>query len=294
METAVEISRLGWDRADTVIIASGSSYPDALAGVPLSCAADSPVLLTVGQEGAGEALLAEVKRLGAGRAYILGGTSAVSEAAERDLEAMGVSCIRLAGEDRFATSVEVAKELYRVTGESFDTLYFASARNFPDALAISPVAAVGGNPILYIDPEKGLPEKVSDYVTETGCTAAVLPGGTSAVSESSAGDIASLGLTLERISGIDRFATARAVAERFAGCFEGEGIALATGRDFPDALAGGAHAAKIGIPVLLTGNNAPSELLECASGRGSGSVYVYGGTAAVPEHIAQAVAEAMN
>lgn len=294
IETAIAISRLGWNSADTVIIASGSSYPDALAGVPLSKAADAPILLTTDRNGIESALLAEIQRLGARRAYILGGTAAVSAGTESDLTAAGVKCVRLAGDDRYMTGVAVATELSTLTGKAFDTIYFASAQNFPDALAVSPVAAVGGEPILYISPDKGLNKAVSEYVSATGCSNAVVLGGTSAVSESSARSIAELGMNVERISGADRYATAVAVAERFADRFSGTGAALATGSAFPDALAGGAHAAKLGVPVLLTGAQANDSMLKFASSRPAGAVYVYGGTAAVSETTAEAVNSAVN
>ena len=294
IETAIEISKLGWDSADTVIIASGSSYPDALAGVPLSAAADAPILLSTDKNGAESALLAEIQRLGADKAYILGGTAAVSAGTESDLTAAGLKCVRLAGDDRYMTGIAVAKELAALTGKPFDTIYFASAQNFPDALAVSPVAAMCGDPILYISPDKGLSSAVAEYVSSTGCGSAVLLGGTSAVSEESARSITALGLSLERISGSDRYATAVAVAERFADRFTGSGAALATGKAFPDALAGGAHAAKLGVPVLLTGPQAGSSLLEYAASRPAGAVYVYGGTAAVSAETAQTVCDAVN
>jgi len=277
-----------------VIIASGSSYPDALAGVPLSAAADAPILLTSDRSGAEAALLAEIERLGARKAYILGGTAAVSAETEGSLKTAGLECTRLAGSDRYATGIAVAEELAALTEQAFDTIYFASAQNFPDALAISPVAAMGGDPILYISPEGGISKSVADYVSSTGCRSAVVLGGTSAVSELSAQTVADLGLTVERISGRDRYATSVAIAKRFADSFAENGAALATGRAFPDALAGGAHAAKMRVPVLLTGEQASDSLLEYAASRSEGAVYVYGGTAAVSDDIAQAVSAAVN
>jgi len=182
----------------------------------------------------------------------------------------------------------------RLSSKDFDTLYFASADNFPDALAISPVAAMDGAPMLYVGAHSTLQLCVAEFAAQTDCTRAVLLGGEAAVSNAGQVSIQGLGLTVERISGSDRYATAAAVNVRFAGKFFGSGAAVATGESFPDALAGGAHAARLGIPLLLTGSEADGTLLAFAESCIPGSVYVYGGVNAVSEATAQAVLEAVN
>lgn len=294
IDTAAKISAMGWDSAHTVIVASGSSYPDALAGVPLSKAADAPILLTTGKDSAEKALLDEIARLGAKKAYILGGDSAVPSGVESDLTAAGLDCVRLAGSDRYETCVIIATELARLTDAVFDTVYFASAENFPDALAISPVAAIEGNPIMYIAAKSGVNGTIAQYVSDTGCKQAVLLGGESAVSAVGKDSLEALGLSVERISGADRYATGLAIVQRFENVFKGSGVALATGKNFPDALAGGGHAAKLGVPVLLVGDKAGSDLLGFVSARDTGDVYIYGGTGAVSEAVAQEVTAAVQ
>lgn len=294
IETAAEISALGWDHADTVIIASGSSYPDALAGVPLSYAVDAPILLTMGKDGAEDTLLAEITRLGAKNAYILGGEAAVSAKTEADLTAVGLVCTRLAGGDRYETCVTIARELARLTGSVTGTLYFVSADNYPDALAVSPVAAMDGAPILYIGSDSELHAVVAEFAAQTGCASAVLLGGDAAVSARGQSSIEALGMSVERISGADRYATGLAVVDRFADRFGGDGAALATGRSFPDALAGGAHAAKLGIPLLLTDNGTSADLLACASKLNRGDIFVYGGENAVSKTVAKDVLAAIS
>ena len=293
LETAAEISALGWEKADTVIIASGSSYPDALAGVPLSYAADAPILLTTSKNGAEDVLLNEIARLGAKNAYILGGEAAVCSQTEADLTSAGLACTRLAGSDRYETCVAVARELACLTGTAPDALYFVSADNYPDALAVSPVAAMDGSPILYIGSDSPLKPCVAEFARSTGSATAVLLGGEAAVSPAGQASIEQLGITVERISGSDRYATAIAVVQHFASRFTGEGVALATGRSFPDALAGGAHAARLGIPLLLTDSTPSADLLACVSQLSSGDVIVYGGENAVSDMAAGSVLAAI-
>ncbi|MBR7007096.1 MAG: leucine-rich repeat protein, partial [Ruminococcus sp.] len=78
-ETAVEISKAGFpDGSDTVVLAYGLNYADALAGVSLAKAKNAPILLTNLKTLPAETL-AEIKRLKAKNVIILGGTGAVGK-----------------------------------------------------------------------------------------------------------------------------------------------------------------------------------------------------------------------
>jgi putative cell wall-binding protein len=57
------------------------------------------------------------------------------------------------------------------------------------------------------------------------------------------------GAPLTRLAGADRFATAAAVGQRYPA--NPERVYVATGADFPDALAAAARAGHEGVPVLL-------------------------------------------
>ena len=61
-QTAIEISSEGWESAETVIIARGNDFADALAGVPLAHAYEAPILLTLTDE-LSDNVLAEIERL---------------------------------------------------------------------------------------------------------------------------------------------------------------------------------------------------------------------------------------
>ncbi|MHB8127225.1 MAG: cell wall-binding repeat-containing protein [Desulfitobacteriaceae bacterium] len=83
-ETAVEISKQGWTIADSVILSSGEVFPDALAGTTLAMLKNAPILLTAG-DSLNRETLAEIKRLKAGKIYILGGTSVISGGIEKEM-----------------------------------------------------------------------------------------------------------------------------------------------------------------------------------------------------------------
>jgi len=60
--------------------------------------------------------------------------------------------------------------------------------------------------------------------------------------------------------------------------------ALATGEDFPDALAGAGHAVRLNLPVILTGKDQLShEIKEYLHQLDLEKIYLYGGEGAIAE-----------
>ncbi|MBO1911519.1 cell wall-binding repeat-containing protein, partial [Microvirga sp. 3-52] len=106
-QTAIEISRNGWESADTVILARGDNFADALAGVPLAHSVDAPILLTQTKK-LTEGVLEEIERLGASIVIVLGGESAVSETVENKLSKANLTVERASGANRFATAAAIA------------------------------------------------------------------------------------------------------------------------------------------------------------------------------------------
>src|SRR5690606_11769517 len=109
-ETAVEISKTGWESSEYVIIANGFSFPDALAGGPLAYPHDAPILLTR-VSGLSDETKAESKRLSASKAIILGGTAAISEDVVEQLEDLGLEVERIGGKDRYITAALISEKI---------------------------------------------------------------------------------------------------------------------------------------------------------------------------------------
>ena len=108
-------------------------------------------------------------------------------------------------------------------------------------------------------------------------TQRIVLGGTAAVGEAVRG-----ALSARRVSGSDRYSTAAAIA---ADAFTQADVAyLATGANFPDALAGTAAAARDGAPLLLTAKACmAASTRDVLAALGVRSRVVLGGTAAVSE-----------
>lgn len=254
-ETAVRTSRASFQSADTVIIATGENWPDALGGAALAGVRGAPILLT--RQGAlPPTVLAEIDRLGATSAVILGEEGAVGPAVEAALTAeLEGGVVRIGGVDRYATAELIAREVVAVSADTYDGVcLIATGADFPDALAASPLGAARHWPLLLIAPGVGS-ESPTATLEAIGATSTVVLGGTAAINESvEASLVAQLGDgAVTRLSGADRYATAAAIARYSAERgLRWDGVAIATGQNFPDALAGGAAQGRLGAVMLLS------------------------------------------
>ena len=110
MATSIEVSRLGWDAAPHVLLATGEDFPDALGATPLAASLDAPLLLL--HDGfISEPVFDELDRLGAEEVTILGGGDVVEGSGEHHLGERGIDSRRIAGADRYATAAEIATEV---------------------------------------------------------------------------------------------------------------------------------------------------------------------------------------
>jgi len=257
-ETSVLVSQQHFGQADTVVIATGRIFADGLSGSGLAGMHGAPILLT--EPDILPAVVAdEIVRLGASRAFILGGTNAVGPAVEAALLGLGLEVERIGGIDRYETSAMIAERIAEavkysaIFSEPSRMAFIARGDLFADALAVSPVAYANQAPVLLVQPDE-LPDHTVDILTEMGITNAVVLGGQVAVDRTVAAEVAALVSDIERIDGASRYETAANIAEwawenEFA-TFEITGVA--TGDDFADALSGGAGIGSTGGVLLLT------------------------------------------
>jgi VCBS repeat-containing protein len=297
-ETAVEASKLAYPGgAQTVVIATGRNWPDALGGSALAGVLNGPILLT--EPGSlPPVVLAEIRRLGAVRAVILGGTAAVSTAVENALKAeLGGAVERIAGTDRYDTANKVARRVITELGGAYSgTAFVATGGNFPDALAAAPLAAANGWPLYLSNPASGI--SGATRTAMAGVSDAIILGGTGAVPAAVQTNLGTWGFFTDRIAGTTRYDTAAKVAE-YGVAYAGLGwnrVGIATGANYPDALAGGVLQGKVGSVMLLTPterlcNEAGYALLDCRNE--VTTVTFFGGTAAVSQTARNDVAAAL-
>jgi len=293
-ETAIAASEEHFDRADTVVLATGAAYPDALCAAPLAGAARAPVLLTP-PTALAIGLAEELERLEAEKVYIAGGSGAVSEGVADDLRDLGYEVERLAGADKYATSRAIAEELSDILGAALPaTVVVARGDAYPDALSASPFAWLEATPILLTRPHT-LPAPTAAVITNLGFVEAIVVGGEGAVSAEVLDEVdALLAGGAVRVAGADRYATAAAFAGHvhdtpaWSGLYVESYVGLATGTNFPDALCGGAACGAERAPLLLTRQDRlPSPTREYISDFADEiyDVHAFGGTAVVSDAV---------
>ncbi len=301
--TAIALSRGAFpEGASAVVVARADAYPDALAGAPLAAALEAPVLLS-GSAALDAEVADEITRLHPEQIVLLGGESALSPTLADDAAALAPQVRRLAGSSRYGTSAAIASEVLQRTGGSGAYLTAGAgpdpSRGWPDAVAISGLAALEGRPILLTGADE-LPRETREALDGT-VTEVTIVGGTAAVSVGVESVVASLGTQVDRVAGATRYLTSLAVARRgLLGAATAAAVTwVATGAAFPDALATApAVAASGGTLVLVDGLSVDGAeivagwLEEVAPQ--VGRLQIVGGEQAVTEAVQQRLAEALT
>ncbi|MCL2486178.1 MAG: cell wall-binding repeat-containing protein [Oscillospiraceae bacterium] len=286
-DTAIEVSRTGWTKADNVVLASGLSFPDALTGGPLACMLDAPILLTQGSGSSVETtVLNRMNELGAKNVYVLGGYAAISFGIEQQLRGAGFFVERLAGNDRYETSVAIAKKMDFLRKKAPSAIFVVDSVGFADALSITPVAALTQSPIILTPNNRpGFTAASMNYAAACGTKTAYIAGGTSAVKPDVETKLKAMGFTFERVYGANRYETSAQIYNKFKGMFSGGKAIMATGVSFPDALSGGALGGKMKAPLFLV-NGASTDtysapIKSAVTTLKPTTIYLLGGTSAV-------------
>lgn len=118
---------------DTVYLATGATFPDALAVSPIASKLGRPVLLTPSSTLA-PSTQREISALGVKKVVILGGTGSVGAGVVSALKKMSVTATRVAGDDRYSTAGAVA-EYGATLGLTWKAVGIASGAGFADALS---------------------------------------------------------------------------------------------------------------------------------------------------------------
>lgn len=271
-ETAAMVA-LEFGTADVVHIASGAEFPDALTArmsVPTASlrsnavemgplwpegamgGTGSPTLLTR-PDSLPDATIEALQALSPTTIRIIGGEGAVSAAVAAELEAFG-SVERIGGADRYETSAMIAEGF----APGPPIVFVATGEDFPDALSGSAPAGRAQAPIL-LTRGASLPAATAQALQTLAPQSVVVIGGPGAVSDAVLAEIRAIVPETNRLAGADRYGTSAAIAMAYERDTQ---PLVATGEAFPDALAGGALAGHLGVPLLLT----PSGSLSSTTG----------------------------
>lgn len=239
-QTAVAASQKGWpDGAEVAILAYGEDYPDALSAGPLAHKYDAPILLT-GSSNLNSDTADELERLKVRKVYIIGGNAVISKKVENQLSSMDITAIRIAGQDRYDTSLKLAQKVGISKG-----VFVTIGTDFPDALSAGPIAAANEMPLLLVPP-KELTVSQKTFLQRNTIPESYIIGNPELSDQ-----VIQQFPNSEEIDGEDPYQRNINLITRFADTLDFDTLYIATGENFPDALAASALAPKNKNPLLL-------------------------------------------
>lgn len=280
--TAVDVSKKYYETADTVVLANGTIYADALSSSPLASLLKAPVLLTSAKSLSADTMK-EITRLKAKKVVVVGGDNSVSEDVVNTLKGKGLVVERISGENRYKTSMLIAKKIKEVAPS--DKALLVSGRNFADALSVSSLATEKNIPVVLVP--STLNDELKTELNNWKLADLTVVGGNSSVSEAVVNDIAAKNKV--RIAGQNRYETSVLVAK--AAYPKTTGLFVASGENPADALSVGAVTGKQKIPlVLVSKNKVDVSLKNFVVSNKANNVVVIGGENSVSSNVSAELA----
>lgn len=274
IDTAINIYDSSQDWSDTIIVTRSDDYADAVAATPLAAIEKAPILQsqseTLNEQVRLKAVAKHVKN-----AIILGGPAALSPQVEKSFKDSGIMTKRIAGKDRIDTAVQLAGAFSKMVGTGVKTpVFVVTSGQYVDALVAGAAAASVKGVVLLVAPGQGLDPASLEIAKKASEIYTV--GGSGAMSLKLSGLQAT-----DQFTGKDRYETSAKVANKFFA--QATKAVLASGVNFPDAISGGAYAALVSGPVLLTAPKVlPPSISDYLKTRASSTkVEVIGGESAV-------------
>lgn len=260
---------------DVIYITNGLNYPDALSAAPAAAFAGGPLLLTL-PFALPAGLAQTITDLAPEEIIVVGGENSVNPSVYAELSALvGGNISRLGGADRFAASRNLTVDAFGTAGAP--VVYLATGLNFPDALSASAAAGAIGAPVILVNGTLPSLDTATLQLLETlGTEFVYIAGGPNSVSNGILSSLDTEGYGVERLSGSDRFEASSNIAR--TGFPTAERVFIATGFNFPDALAGAAWAGSIGAPlIVIPGTCIPARVLQDLENYQVSEVTILGG-----------------
>lgn len=278
---AVSVSQRAFPgTAPVVLVATGSNYPDALSAAPAAVQLGGPLLLTP-RDGLPDMTKAELRRLQPRAIVVVGGPASVSESVLTELRAIAPDVSRVSGADRYEASRNIADLAFGAPGAAF----VATGANYPDALSASAAAGSKGAPVLLVDGGAASADAATlGLLNELQIRSITIAGGPNSVSTGVEASL-SARASVVRLAGPDRFSASVSINR---GTFTTAGtVYLATGYNYPDALAGGVLAGMSDSPLFVVPTTCvPQDVLSQIRTLGATRVVLLGGPVSLTEGVA--------
>ncbi len=288
---------------DYVIVCRGDKFPDALAAAGLAGMYGAQVLLTKTASLTAQTA-DEITRLGAKHVIVIGDENSVSEKTYSQIANLvgGTENVeRIAGADRYKTSLAIFDEIASSIGVSENVVIVTTGVRAADSLSISSVSYAIGAPIVLVNKSGMLSDEALDAFKANEVSMVVILGDTKSVSQKAEDTLIAMGVNTVRLEGSNRYETSIAIAEWTLELgFDLSGVAVTAGDNgkYADALVASALCGNFYSPVLLVKSTdkevtAVTELLKSYNYL-VGTVYVLGSSASVSEEAFKAIENAVS
>ena len=189
----------------------------------------------------------------------------------------------LSGSDRFETAVKISKELYPdgfQSNKEEKTVVLTNGLGYADALSVGPLAAQLGNAPILLTRANSLDPYSKEEIKRLNTSKVLIIGGGNAISSTVEQQVKQLGVSVERIGGVDRYETNLMINERLD---QVEGVFVANGLSYADALASSPIASTSDWAIILTDKKkATPETLSYVKGK---KTAILGGEAVISSNL---------
>jgi putative cell wall-binding protein len=269
--------------APVLFVASGVTYPDALSAGPAAAKLGGALLLTL-PDRVPENVAAKVSSLRPGRIVIVGGVNSVSEAVAGQLKTLvpGATVERIGGADRYEVSRAIADKMFGPFAHADVT----TGATFADALSAGAAAGTAGEPVVLVRGDAQAADAPTLALFATHATSSLtIVGGINSVSTAVEMSLQKVG-PVTRIGGADRFEASSNL--NHAAFAKADTVYLATGLNFPDALAGSVLAGSTKSPLyVVPATCVPRPVLDDIKRLAAKNVVLLGGPNSLTDDVAQ-------
>lgn len=244
-ETSVKVSQQHGRVGKPLVLATGENYADALVAGPLADKLEGTLLLTL-PDRLTDSAKAEIARLKPSEVIVLGNDKTITAKVTYQVKAItGKTAKRIAGANRIDTANQVARTYFGDASSAF----VVTGWNFPDALSASALATATNSPVLLTASNK-VDAATADYLKKSSIKKLSVLGDQKAVSDQVVAGLSN-GMVAKptRYAGNSRYATNIAAIRGTTG--PSNGIVIATGKSFPDALSASLVSSATGYPLVL-------------------------------------------
>lgn len=288
-DTPTVISDFGWNTTESILLASGNEYNDALTGAALAGALKAPMLLT-DKYSIPKSTMRSIEEYKPKTIYVLGGWMVIDDKVIHTLRSKGYNVKRIWGDTKYTTATAVGNEIRKMY--KTNTAFVVNGDNYPDAISVTSIAAKNHYPILFTS-AKTIQKDTMNALKSWGIKNVKIAGGDKVVTPNIINQLKKAGFNVERTAGPVLWDTNIEVAKRYYP--SSNSVSIATGNHYSDALTGGPLAAWASQPVLFVSKNSVSQdVLNYIKNNHVTKVTIFGGPSAVSDSVKNKIYNAMT